>query len=287
LAFGSRTLLVISGVPHTLFPVPFTHFLYTPHRNKDLKEYLSIVPNLCLLHCYLLTNQMASFLFLILFSSTLLSIEAFEDACPSIQCGHDTPNIQFPFQVKGLQNCGHPGFELVCKDNTTFIPFPSYGELVVKSISYNAKKLNLLDPKNCVHEVFLNLNLSLTPFHYFYVVKNYTYLNCSSRLPPNSFNEVPCLSGSKYHVYTVEPSLAIPNSCRPVKTVAIPFQYSPYLSDNSFGLGLSWDMSDCEAKGGHCGLNFKDKTGCFNLSYDIGNLCPFFPVFFIYLFLCL
>ncbi|GMY29952.1 RING-H2 finger protein ATL22-like [Fagus crenata] len=212
---------------------------------------------------------MASFLFLILFSSTLLSIEAFEDACPSIQCGHDTPNIQFPFQVKGLQNCGHPGFELVCKDNTTFIPFPSYGELVVKSISYNTKKLNLLDPKNCVHGVFLNLNLSLTPFHYYYVVKNYTYLNCSSRLPPNSFNEVPCLSGSKYHVYTVEPSLAIPNSCRPVKTVAIPFQYSPYLSDNSFGLGLSWDMPDCEAKGGHCGLNFKDKTECFNLSYDI------------------
>ncbi|KAK4557777.1 hypothetical protein RGQ29_007513 [Quercus rubra] len=216
---------------------------------------------------------MDAFLFLILFSSTLLSINAFEGTCTMMQCGDGAPKIQFPFQVKGLQlqHCGRPGFELVCKDNITFIPFPSYnGDLVVKSISYHTKSLSLLDPKNCVHEVFLNLNLSLTPFHYYYALKNYTYLNCSSRLISSSFTEIPCLSGSKYHVYTVEPSLAIPNSCRPVKTVAIPFQYSPYLADNSFGLGLSWDLpgsEDCEANGGHCGL--KDKTGCFNLSHDI------------------
>ncbi|KAK7831248.1 ring-h2 finger protein atl22 [Quercus suber] len=175
---------------------------------------------------------MDAFLFLILFSSTLLSINAYEDTCAMMQCGDGAPKIQFPFQVKGfqLQHCGHPGFELVCKDNTTFIPFPSYnGDLVVKTISYPHQKL-----------------------------------------VSSSFSEIPCLSGSKYHVYTVEPSLAIPNSCRPVKTVAIPFQYSPYLADNSFGLGLSWDLpgsEDCEANGGHCGL--KDKTGCFNLAHDI------------------
>lgn len=122
----------------------------------------------------------------------------------------------------------------------------------MKSISYDIKKLNLLDPKNCVHEVFLNLNLSLTPFQYYYVTKNYTYLNCSARLSP-SFEQVPCLSGSEYHVYVVEASINVPKFCGAVKTVAIPFSYSGYISDDSFGLGLTWDFASSngsEAKGG-------------------------------------
>lgn len=46
--------------------------------------------------------------------------------------------------------------------------------------------------------------------------------------------------------------------------MAIPFQYSPYVSDNSFGLGLSWDdglpgSDDGEANRRRCG--FKNKTG--------------------------
>jgi hypothetical protein len=202
---------------------------------------------------------MDAFIFLVLFSSTFLTTEAVKQ-----YCGHGAPKIQFPLHIKGgqLQNSGpdHPGgFEVVCKDNTTITHFPSYGDLVVRSISYDDKRLNLLDPKNCVHEVFLNLDLSLTPFRYFYGVKNYTYLNCSSGLP-SSFPEVPCLSGSGYHVYTVEPSMALPDSCRRVKTVAIPFQYSPYVSDNTFGLGLSWDVRPAGSEDS----GFKYKTGCSN-----------------------
>lgn len=194
------------------------------------------------------------FFFFTLLSSSLLKAEASEANCPGMQCGHGTLKFQFPFQ-----NCSQPGFEIVFRDNQTMIHFPSYGDLVVKSISYEAKTLDLLDPKSCVHEVFLNLNLSLTPFHYYYVVKNYTYLNCSSTLS-SSFTEVPCLSGAGYHIYTVDPSLAVPTPCRPVKTVAIPFQYSPYLSDNSFGLRLSWDLpgsEDCEASQSKCRLKSK------------------------------
>lgn len=51
------------------------------------------------------------------------------------------------------------------------------------------------------------------------------------------------MSGSKYHVYVVESFQAVPAACQPVKTVAIPFSYSPYLSDDSFGLGITWDAS--------------------------------------------
>jgi hypothetical protein len=214
---------------------------------------------------------MDAFIFFILFSSTFLRASteaAAEPNCPVKQCSHGGPKIQFPFHVKGDPQLQRPsGFEVVCKgdNNTTTIHFPSYGDLVVRSISYGDKRLNLLDPKNCVHEVFLNLNLSLTPFHYFYGVKNYTYLNCSSRLP-SSFPEVPCLSGAGHHVYTVESSLGVPDSCRRVKSVAIPFLYSPYISDNSFGLGLSWDNLP-----GSEDRRLKDKTGRSDVAPDKGN----------------
>ncbi|EEF30919.1 putative RING-H2 finger protein ATL21A [Ricinus communis] len=187
----------------------------------------------------------AIFLFL---STMFLSIKGLEANCQTLKCADAAPDILFPFQESSQQqpHCGLPGFELSCRVNTTMIHFPNYGKLVVKSISYDIRKLDLLDPKNCVHEVFLNLNLSVTPFQYYYTVKNYTYLNCSTQLS-SSFAEIPCLSGFKHHVYTVESSLpVIPVSCIPIKTVAIPFSFSPYLADNSFGLGLTWSLPQYE-----------------------------------------
>ncbi|KAJ4848653.1 hypothetical protein Tsubulata_023504 [Turnera subulata] len=210
--------------------------------------------------------MVASIFFILFFSSFFfLTTDASSDGgqCGSVKCGDDGPDIGFPFRVIGQQpqHCGYPGFELSCKQNTTMIHFPTRKDLVVESISYKNRKISLLDPQSCVHEVFLNLNLSLTPFQYYYVVRNYTYLNCSARLPA-SFVEVKCLSGSRHHVYTVETSMEVPGSCRAVRTVAIPFAYSPYLADNSFGLGLSWNLpehEDCEARGG-CNW-FLSKTG--------------------------
>ncbi|KAL5748428.1 hypothetical protein ACOSP7_025470 [Xanthoceras sorbifolium] len=223
-----------------------------------------------------------SFLFFLVFATSMsVHTQASRPYYPAQNCGHGAPDIRFPFWLKGQQqpqHSGYPaGFDLFCKENTTMIHFPSYGDLVVKSISYHIKKLDLLDPRNCVHGVFLNLNLSLTPFHYYYVVKKYKYLNCSARLPPTSFTEVPCLSGSRHHhIYTVESSLAVPVSCRAVKTVAIPFAYSPYISDNSFGLGLTWNLpgsgcdQDCKAKTTNKGI--MSKTGFLNIAQDGGLL---------------
>ncbi|KAJ7952554.1 RING-H2 finger protein [Quillaja saponaria] len=198
---------------------------------------------------------MDTFIFFILFCVSIFqSIEVLNANCPPIKCSVAGPEIRFPFRVEGQhsQNCNTSGnFELICEDNTTTIHFPSYGNMIVESISYDTRKLDLLDPKSCVHEVFLNLNLSLTPFLYYHVLKNYTYLNCSASLSP-SFTEIPCLSGSDCHFYTVDPSLPVPVSCKKVKTVAIPFAYSPYLSDNTFGLGLTWDLPESEEyRAGH------------------------------------
>lgn len=211
-------------------------------------------------------NFLVIFLFLFLSSIFLLvnteSSTCVSD-CPDTKCSDDggfvnSPVIRFPFRARELQprsSCGLSGFELSCKQNKSFIHFGSYyGDLEVKSISYEEKILNLVDPKNCVHEVFLNLNLSGTPFRYYYVLKQYTYLNCSVKLPVPSFTQVPCLSSAPHsnhhhHVYIVEPSLSsVPDSCTPLKTIGIPFSYSPYISDNSFGLRLSWDSTDDQEK---------------------------------------
>lgn len=202
------------------------------------------------------SKVMGAFIFLFLlcvfsFQSSLIKLTY------ATTCGDAGPDIHYPYHIKGQQQQYHDslhGFELICKDNLTTIHFQSYGDLVVKSISYDTKNINLLDPKSCIHHVFLNLNLSLTPFKYFYVLKNYTYLNCSTNLP-HPLVEVPCLSGSSYHVYTVDPALPVPDSCEVIKTVAIPFAYSPYLSDNTLGLRLTWNLRQPQTRVCHTSRN--------------------------------
>ncbi|KAL2472076.1 RING/U-box superfamily protein [Abeliophyllum distichum] len=192
------------------------------------------------------------FIFFTIFSSVFLLTKAHEPNNTSY--GRVYPGIRYPFRIQDEQphHSGHPGFELFFRQNKTYIHFPTYGDLIVKTISYDTRKLNLIDPKNCVPDVFLNLNLSLTPFSYYYVLKEYTYINCSSHLS-TSFVQVPCLSGLNHHVYIVETSISPPISCNFVKTVAIPFSYSPYLSDNSFGLSFTWNLTgECDDAGIGC-----------------------------------
>ncbi|KAK9068029.1 hypothetical protein SSX86_012140 [Deinandra increscens subsp. villosa] len=171
---------------------------------------------------------MKSFKFIIFFF-IFTSIQVLDSKPTSKICNHDKPHIHFPFKVNSF-----------CKHNQTVINFRGYGELGVKSVEYDPNKLTLTDPKDCVFEVFLNLQLDSTPFRYYHIVKNYTYLNCSVDLS-GSFEPVPCLSGSRHHVYVVESFLHVPSSCNVVKTVSIPFAYSSYVSDDSFGLDLTWD----------------------------------------------
>lgn len=199
--------------------------------------------------------------FMMFFSFLFLNSQSIDTK--SINCSTKGLAINSPFSLQD-QNCSYPNFKLTCQKNQTIIHFPSYGDLVVKSLSYDTKRLNLLDPKNCVHEVFLNLDLSSTPFDYYYVLKSYTYVNCSYKLA-SKFDEVPCLSGKNYHVYVVGSVESLPRFCRAVKTKGIPFSYSPYLSDNSFGLGFTWDLNgyeDCDVRG-----------NCFNPS--IGKVVGF------------
>ncbi|KAI9087067.1 hypothetical protein K1719_031028 [Acacia pycnantha] len=154
------------------------------------------------------THHMPPFIiFIVFWFSIFQNSFHFLSANPTpSSCSNGGPRISYPFhlnhpqQPRTLSYEDVPsGFDLFCKKNLTTIHFPSYGAyLVVKSISYPTKRINLLDPRNCVHHVFLNLDLSLTPFQYFYVLKNYTYLNCSTSLS-RPFMEIPCMSASDFH----------------------------------------------------------------------------------------
>lgn len=186
---------------------------------------------------------------ILFFVSLLTQTSHAENICEPSKCSLNSSEIRHPFRIQGLlhpQHCGLPGFKLFCEREKTIINLPNYGDLVVKSISYDTKRLNLIDPKNCVHEVFLNLNLSHTPFRYYHVLKQYKYINCSSKIPSPLVQFVPCLSANsaRSYVYTVEPSFVVPVYCETVKSVGIPFSYSSYLSGNSFGLGLTWDSTE-------------------------------------------
>lgn len=192
---------------------------------------------------------------IIFFATVLLTQtpQAEVNNCEPSKCSLNSSEIRHPFQIQGLhpQHCGLPGFKLFCEQEKTIISFPNYGDLMVKSIFYDTKRLNLVDPKNCVHEVFLNLNLSQTPFRYYHVLKQYKYINCSSKIPSPLVQFVPCLSTDSTHenyVYTVGLSFPVPVDCKTVKSVGIPFSYSCYLSDDSFGLGLTWDSTGEDEK---------------------------------------
>jgi len=92
-------------------------------------------------------------------------------------------------------------------------------------------------------------------------------------------------------VYTVDPAVPVPGSCEGVKTVAIPFAYSPYLSDKSLGLRLTWHLRELEGneavnlnRSSHKSRNIGKliSFSCFSL---VGNLDWTFGWFLILLFL--
>ncbi|CAI0525320.1 unnamed protein product [Linum tenue] len=209
-----------------------------------------------------MSQQMKAPIFLLFFHFFIISPffptshSSSQPNCAPLKCSPDAPEIltQFHLTTHHPPGCGKPGFTLSCKHNaTTTITFPNHLNLVINSISYDENRIALSDPRRCVHGVFLDLDLSLTPFEYAYLVKEFKYLNC---------DEVACLSGRERHVHTVEAgersSFRVPELCRVVKSVRIPFGYSRYLADDEFGLGLTWKTA---LGGGVRGLPSKQLRG--------------------------
>jgi len=100
--------------------------------------------------------------------------------CEELSCGLNQPPIRFPFQlVKGIHECVHSGYCLYCtQENNTTLVLPTI-ELHVTNIDYEARKIYLEDPNNCVPKLFLNHS---NPFkdYYFTESRNLSFFDCSS-----------------------------------------------------------------------------------------------------------
>ncbi|GLT61360.1 hypothetical protein SLA2020_340730 [Shorea laevis] len=151
------------------------------------------------------------FLFCFLLVVKVAELQAAKDECQTKKCNHHT--IRFPFRLKGQQpeHCGYRAFELSCKERQTVLELPRNVKLFVKCIDYQAKRIQLYDPKGCLPLQLSNLNLSASPFRYLrqtpfsfnYAESKHSLFNCSREATAGinyEFYEIPCLSVPGFQV---------------------------------------------------------------------------------------
>ncbi|XP_068666160.1 rust resistance kinase Lr10-like [Aristolochia californica] len=207
-----------------------------------------------------MTNAL-TFLFVILISLNLLPIQASQNyPCQRISCSPNGPEIRFPFRLKGKspQVCGDPdpAFELSCDaDNTTVLHlWPSSSEIYVQEIDYKLERLRVYNFNSCIGCLFFNRSLPPSPFRFYDLTFNYTFVDCSHSV--YGFDEPwnPCLRNSGQVLYLVHSQSSLvdlPVSCQTVKTIELGSEYRscPY------ELNLRWDLPDCRVcqdRGGIC-----------------------------------
>ncbi|XP_059304636.1 putative RING-H2 finger protein ATL21B [Lycium ferocissimum] len=203
-------------------------------------------------------------LFCYLISSTVANTEF----CFTSACGKNEPLIRFPFRLRNFQSvdCGYPGFNLLCDaSNETILRLPNKsGEFTVQAINYSTQEIWLNDPKDCLPQLLLKLNLSASPFSGVYY-QDYTLFNCSLDYTMIKLNPIACLSGLHYTVYATSSmrgvSLLERPECKLIRTIAVPVQWPFYeqvvSSDLSGDILLTWAnpyCKMCESRGGRCGL---------------------------------
>ncbi|XP_072950793.1 rust resistance kinase Lr10-like isoform X3 [Typha angustifolia] len=90
-----------------------------------------------------------------------------KNTCSVYRCSARGPDIRFPFWTAAQpRHCGYPGFKLSCNGSNTVLQLPSYGEVLVTSISYTLNRLTIVGPRNCIEGLLLQFNSSATPFNY-------------------------------------------------------------------------------------------------------------------------
>ncbi|CAJ1974384.1 unnamed protein product [Sphenostylis stenocarpa] len=209
---------------------------------------------------------------LFIFLSPSLALANIETCLDSV-CQGGEPLIRFPFRIEGkhAESCGYPGFIVSCTQNAqTLLNLPNWGPLKIQSINYAAQQLWVNDPKNCLPNRLLSLNLSASPFRAVYH-QQFTFFNCSLNLEylVSRYRPIACLSDSPKYVVFATPSPTavghLTSVCNLVATVKVPVQ-SPFYdqvmsSELVEDLRLSWDSpacGRCESHGGRCGFKSND-----------------------------
>ncbi|KAL8103084.1 hypothetical protein AgCh_027573 [Apium graveolens] len=209
---------------------------------------------------------LSSTLFIIFFFITHTQTVLCVDICEPVTCNPTGPVIRFPFRLIGKQprQCGYPGFDLSCNNNTQLLlHLPFAGDFVVTHINY-VKHNILFKPEFCPPNTIQAFSPVVSPF-VAELLTEYTFFNCSmDRFFPvaEPFETLECFSRVNYTVLVVQSRLfdgvadrRLPESCRnDTITGTIP-------------VGFKWDLpvcDKCEAENRTCGFKNVDtmELGC-------------------------
>lgn len=209
---------------------------------------------------------LSSTLFIIFFITHTTKPVLCVDICEPVTCNPTGPEIRFPFRLIGKQprQCGYPGFDLSCNNNTQLLlHLPFAGDFVVTSINYLTHNI-IFKPEFCPPNTIQAFSPVVSPF-VGELLAEYTFFNCSAdRFFPvaEPFETLECFSRVNYTVLVVESRLfdgvgdrRLPESCRnDTITGTIP-------------VGFRWDLpvcDKCEVENRTCGFKNVDtlELGC-------------------------
>ncbi|THG05820.1 hypothetical protein TEA_026431 [Camellia sinensis var. sinensis] len=177
-----------------------------------------------------------------------------EECIPTSYSKHDSPEIRFPFWLKGYHpiHCGYPGFDLSCTPHSKYpvLELPNFVNVFVNNIDYKSQTVHISELDGCFPLRLPNLNLSASPFRFLTYFPSsdhdFSFINCSQPLQ-NSFDvywNVACRSDHSHQVYVMYTIFSPKLSCTKMYNISLPAEIcNDY---NRFDIiGLEWIKSIC------------------------------------------
>ncbi|GLU10761.1 hypothetical protein SLE2022_275460 [Rubroshorea leprosula] len=221
--------------------------------------------------------------FLLVFSEYPLSSstpDLFYRSCSNqFRCGNIVADFPFWGGKQRPRECGHPGLELQCENDTAFIKIDGVRYRVLEiDPPYNQKKMRIaredyeggLCPQN-IQNTTLDTSLFVSTPEYINVTLLY---GCPSfipiRLPFVNFN---CSNGLNSSNGIIVPGVFGPADCLASATVLVPIPASmgkgiEQALKNGFEVVLKVDDKACQKcldSKGKCGIDFDNQTVCYCL----------------------
>ncbi|KAF5189668.1 LEAF RUST 10 DISEASE-RESISTANCE LOCUS RECEPTOR-LIKE PROTEIN KINASE-like 1.2 [Thalictrum thalictroides] len=227
---------------------------------------------------------------LVLLVETTLSADQQYEACEPRQCG-DNLKVRFPFWIQNQHQsyCGHPGFEITCKDEEMAMIRVSNNDYIVRNISYEAYSVLVVHSDAYLDEScptpLHNISLNDAPFEFGPRYLNlYFFYNCTSSPREYFTYPVPCatnINTSRHsfaaflHQMGLEYLNASSQNCQSMVNAPVEMEEGAYQNLERMtyadilreGFLLNWGVARnnctiCETSGGRCGFD-RDEFICF------------------------
>ncbi|KAL9680554.1 hypothetical protein QQ045_018435 [Rhodiola kirilowii] len=148
------------------------------------------------------------FFFSLIFFNLFGASISIENCTTTPACNSSAPFlVSFPFRIPQYQpnnRCGYSsGFNLRCANTykqKTLLYISNSGYFSIDTIDYLGQTITVRDPNRCFPQRFLNMDLSSSPFSFYYPYQ-YTYYNCTrSAISGYESNEATCMSDTQYSI---------------------------------------------------------------------------------------